>query len=388
MTPLTVGVMRETDRDEQRVALTPGDAAALSQSGHAVLVTAGAGAAAHFSDEAYAAAGAQVLPAADVWSRADVLVCVRPPDAASAASTPGPQPGQIVLGLLGLASAPAVLSWLASTGTTVVSFDGLPRTLSRAQSMDALTSQATVAGYKAVLVAAAAFGGLMPMLMTAAGTTRPARVLVLGAGVAGLQAIGTARRLGAVVRAYDVRPAAREEIASMGAAVVDPGREFNGATADGYARDLTGEERRMLPDALATHVAHADIVIATAQVPGRIPPLLVTDGAVKAMRPGSVVVDMAAGPLGGNVAGSRPRHTLTTDNGVIVIGADNLAASVPTAASTAYSRNVVALLRHLLADGRLREDPGDPIERGVVVARDGRITAPTTDPQEPKAEVQ
>jgi NAD(P) transhydrogenase subunit alpha len=194
-------------------------------------------------------------------------------------------------------------------------------------------------------------------------------VLVLGAGVAGLQAIGTARRLGAVVRGFDVRPAARDEIASLGAAVVDLG--FDGAGEGGYARELTDEERSSVPDALATHVAHSDIVITTAQVPGRVPPLLVSDEAVKAMEPGSVVVDLAAGPLGGNVADSRPGQTIRTDNGVTVVGAPDLAASVPTAASTAYSRNVLALLRHLLRDGRVHVDPDDPIARGVVAIRDG-----------------
>jgi len=366
MTSLFVGVVRETESEERRVALTPQDARALTAEGLRVLVTAGAGTAAHFPDEAYAAVGAEVLPADEVWACADVLVCVRPPDPAV---SPRPRAGQVLLGLLGLAAAPGVRTWLASTGATAVTFDGLPRTLSRAQSMDALTSQANVAGYKAVLVAASAFGGLMPMLITAAGTTRPARVLVLGAGVAGLQAIGTARRLGAVVRAFDVRPAARDDITSLGAAVVD--LEFDGAGEGGYARELTDEERHAVPEALATHVVHSDIVITTAQVPGRVPPLLVTDEAVKAMEPGSVVIDMAAGPLGGNVADSRPGQTIVTDNGVTVVGAPELAASVPTASSMAYSRNVVALLRHLVRDGRLEADPDDPIAHGVVAIRDG-----------------
>jgi NAD(P) transhydrogenase subunit alpha len=269
------------------------------------------------------------------------------------------------------------MALLAARGVTAVTVDGLPRTVSRAQSMDALTSQASVAGYKAVLVGATAFGGLMPMLITAAGTSRPARVLVLGAGVAGLQAIGTARRLGAVVRGFDVRPAARDEVASLGATFVDLGRDLGGAAGDGYARPLTDEERRALPELLAAEVARADIVITTAQVPGRRPPLLVSEEAVKAMAAGSVIVDLAAGPHGANAAGALAGQTVVTDNGVSIIGADNLPASVPVAASTAYSHNVSALLRHLIRDGRVVIDPEDEIQAGVVVIRDGQTTPVT-----------
>jgi NAD(P) transhydrogenase subunit alpha len=373
MSPLTAGVVREADVDECRVALVPADVGRLRQAGLAVLVESGAGRRASYGDEAYAAAGAEVLPPADLYPRCDVVVCVTAPDAGVLSSL---RAGSVVVGLLGLRGDRDRLRALADRDLTAVSFDGLPRTVSRAQSMDALTSQANVAGYKAVLVAANAFPRLLPMQMTAAGTNRPARVLVLGAGVAGLQAMGTARRMGAMVSAYDVRPAAREEIASVGARFLDLGGTFGGATDGGYARELTDEERRALPEALAPHVARADIVITTAQVPGRRPPLLVTDEAVKAMAAGSVVVDLAARADGGNVAVSRAGRTVTTDNGVTVIGAPNLPAAIPTAASEAYSRNVSALLRHLVPDGALRLDSSDEIQAGVVAVRDGRI-APT-----------
>jgi len=368
---LTVGVLREEATDERRVALVPGDIPRRREAGVAVLVEAGAGARAWFSDEAYAEGGAEVVGRVELCRLSDVVVCVGQPALEVLAQL---RPGQAVLGLLGLLASPARVAALAAQRLTAVSFDGLPRTASRAQGMDALTSQSNVAGYKAVLVAAAAFGRLLPMLITAAGTTRPARVLVLGAGVAGLQAIGTAKRLGAVVSAYDVRPSAREEVASMGAQFVTLGLAVDGAGEGGYARALAPEEQRALADALATPVGHADIVITTAQVPGRTPPLLVTDAAVKAMAPGSVIVDLAAGPHGGNVDGSRPGETFVTENGVTIVGAANLPSTVPTAASTGYSRNVSALLRHLVRDGALHLDPDDEIRAGVVIMRDGVLS--------------
>jgi NAD(P) transhydrogenase subunit alpha len=273
-------------------------------------------------------------------------------------------------------SDPAYARRLADLGVTAISLDGLPRMLSRAQEMDALTSQANVAGYKAVLVAAHAYRGYFPMLVTAAGTARPARVLVLGAGVAGLQAIGTARRLGAVVAAHDVRPESRAEIESVGATFLDLDTAAS-ETAGGYARALSVDEQRAQRDALAGHLSRFDVVITTAQVLGGQPPLIVDDEAIKGMAPGSVVVDLAAGPAGGNVAASRAGETVLTENGVTVIGADNLPATVPTAASAAYSRNLAALLSHLVRDGELVLDPTDEIQAGVLVTHAGRIVNPT-----------
>jgi H+-translocating NAD(P) transhydrogenase subunit alpha len=235
-----------------------------------------------------------------------------------------------------------------------------------------------VAGYKAALLAADLYGGYFPMLMTAAGTVRPASVLVLGASVAGLQAIGTARRLGALVTGYDVREAARADIASTGATVLDlaAGSDAAATGEGGYARELTAEEAARQQDAMSAAVARFDVVITTAQVPGRTPPVLVTAEALAAMRPGSVVVDLAASDLGGNVAGSAPEATVVTEQGVTVVGAGNLAAAVPRAASTAYARNIVALLSHLVRDGRLALDPDDEITAGVLVTHDGEVVHP------------
>jgi NAD(P) transhydrogenase subunit alpha len=243
--------------------------------------------------------------------------------------------------------------------------------------MDALASQANVAGYKAVIVAADTFGRFFPMLITAAGTSKPAEVLVLGIGVAGLQAIGTARRLGAVVRAYDVRPNTKEEARSLGAQFLDLTSVESGGGVGGYARALTGEEQAAQQAELTDHIVKHDIVT-TAQVPGRRPPLMVTAEAVSRMRPGSVIVDMAASALGGNVEVSQPDETVVTENGVTVVGAGNLASLMPTSASNAYSRNITALLMHLLKDGAVAIDLDDEIQAGVVITHGGDVVQPAT----------
>jgi NAD(P) transhydrogenase subunit alpha len=233
-----------------------------------------------------------------------------------------------------------------------------------------------VAGYKAVLMASAEYGGFFPLMITAAGTARPAKVLVLGTGVAGLQAIGTARRLGAMVTGYDVRPASRGEVESLGATFLELTSVKDASGEGGYARELTEAERQAQQDELASHIARHDVVITTAQVPGRRPPLLVTEEAVKAMRPGAVVVDMGASDLGGNVAGSAPGQSTVTGNGVTIIGASDLPSSVPTAASNAYSRNISALLLHMTSDGALKIDRDDEIQAGVVITHDGQVVHP------------
>jgi NAD(P) transhydrogenase subunit alpha len=368
MSELAVGVVRQDEAGERRVGLVPESVARLSALGLGTVVQAGAGAAAWFPDPEYVAAGATVVPDTGVYEQSDVVVCVRPPDPDRL------REGQLLVGLLQPLLDPGLARALAEAKVTAVSLDGLPRTLSRAQSMDALSSQANVAGYKAAVLAADRYGGYFPMLMTAAGTVRPATVLVLGAGVAGLQAIGTARRLGAVVTGYDVREAARTDIVSTGAAVL--ALEADAAGAGGYARELTAAEAARQQDAMRDAVARFDVVITTAQVPGRTPPVLVTAEALAAMRPGSVVVDLAASTLGGNVAGSIPETTLVTDGGVTVVGAGNLPAAVPRAASTAYARNVVALLAHLVKDGRPVLDPADQITAGVLVTHDGEVVHP------------
>lgn len=374
MATLNIGVVKERAPGERRVALTPDAVGRLTGAGYGVLVEPAAGLAARFPDSAYADAGAEVAPAADLYARADVVVCVGPPD------VPSLRPGQTVIGMLRTAGDPDLMADLSARGVTAVDFEGLPRTLSAGQSMDALTSQDNVAGYAAAVLAAHTYEGFFPLLVTAAGTVPPARVLVLGAGVAGLQAIGTARRLGAVVTGYDVRPAARAEVASLGAAFLELESVKSAAGSGGYARPLTEAEQRDQQDELAEHIAKQDVVITTARVRGHRPPLLVTDAAVKGMRPGSVVVDIAASPVGGNVAGSVPGETIVTENGVTVIGADNLPATMPGAASAAFARNVAALLGHLVRDGRVAIDLDDPIQAGVVVVHAGDAVQPAAAP--------
>ncbi len=370
---MKVAVVKESAPGERRVALVPETVQKLGQGGFEVLVERGAGDAAWFPDDAYTAAGATIAAADELYAAADVVLTVTRPE-------PGRlRAGQAVIGMLGPLTDPQLARALAERGVTAISLDGLPRTLSRTQGMDALSSQANVAGYKAALVAAEAYGRFFPLLITAAGTARPAKLLVLGAGVAGLQAIGTARRLGAQVSGYDVRPASKGEVESLGAAFIE--LSVSAAGEGGYARELTAAERDTQQAELAGHIARHDVIITTAQVPGRRPPLLVTADAVAAMAPGSVIVDMGSSSLGGNVAGSVPGQAVVTDNGVTVIGAENLAATVPTAASNAYSRNVSALLLALVGDddqGRkaLRIDTTDEIQAGVVVAHGGEVVHP------------
>lgn len=370
MKPLTVGVRKEDAPGERRVALVPEGVSRLTAAGLEMLAETDAGERAWFDNSAYADAGADIVAGDELYERADVVLSIGRVEARRLHS------GQALVGLLAPLLDPGYAADLAARGVTAISLDGIPRTLARAQAMDALTSQANIAGYKAVLVAANAFERYFPLLITAAGTAKPAEVLVLGAGVAGLQAIGTARRLGAVVRGYDVRPAARGAVESLGAAFVELGSVADGEGEGGYARALTDDEQQAQQRELAERVARHDVVITTAQVPGRRPPLLVNEEAVKAMRPGSVIVDLAASPFGGNVALSEPGRTIVTENGVSVIGADDLPARMPTAASNAYSRNMTALLLHLVRDGVLAIDPTDEIQAGVLVTHDGAVIHP------------
>ncbi len=370
---MKVAVIKETAPGERRVALVPEAVPKLTQAGLEVLVEAGAGDGAWFPDSAYSEAGATIVTTNDLFKTADVILTVTRLNQAQVANL---REGQAVIGMLAPLIDPQFAAELASRHVTAVSLDGLPRTLSRAQGMDALTSQANVAGYKAALIAAAAYGRFFPLLITAAGTARPAKLLVLGTGVAGLQAIGTARRLGAQVSGYDVRPASKGEVESLGATFIELTSVTSAAGEGGYARELTEDERAAQQAELTSHIARQDVVITTAQVPGRRPPLLVTEDAVKEMAPGSVIVDMGASPLGGNVAGSVPGETVVTGNGVTIIGADNLPSTVPTASSSAYSRNISALLLHMVADGALRIDTTDEIQAGVVVAHDGQVVHP------------
>jgi H+-translocating NAD(P) transhydrogenase subunit alpha len=370
---MKVSVVKETAPGERRVALVPEAVVKLRATGLDVLVESGAGEGAWLTDDAYAEAGASVVRRADALA-ADVVLMVGRPDAATVAAL---RPGQGVLGLLSPLTDPELVRSLAEAGVVALSMDMIPRTLPRAQPMDALSSQANIAGYKAALVAAAEFGRFFPLLITAAGTARPARVLVLGVGVAGLQAIGTARRLGALVSAYDVRPETRTEAESVGATFIELSSVGAASGEGGYARALTDDERVAQQQELASHIARHDVVITTAQVPGRRPPLLVTEDALKAMTAGSVIVDMGASALGGNVVGSVPGQTVVTEHGVTIIGASALPSSMSAAASAMYARNVSALLLYLIKDGELALDPDDELQAGVVITSGGAVVHPS-----------
>ncbi len=369
---MKVSVVKETASGERRVALVPEATVKLRAAGLDLLVESGAGAAAWLNDDAYAEAGASVVTRPEALS-ADVVLMVGKPDAAGVAAL---RPGQVIIGMLSPLTDPGLARSLAEAGVTALSMDMIPRTLPRAQPMDVLSSQANIAGYKAAVLGAAEYSRFFPLLITAAGTARPAKVLVLGTGVAGLQAIGTARRLGAVVSAYDVRPETKTEAESVGATFIELTSVGPATGEGGYARALTEEERVAQQHELAAHIARHDVVITTAQVPGRRPPLLVTDDAIKEMAAGSVIVDMGASQLGGNAAGSVPGQTVVTENGVTVIGAAGLPSTMPAAASAMYARNLSALLLYLVKDGELAFDLDDELQAGVIITRDGKVVHP------------
>jgi NAD(P) transhydrogenase subunit alpha len=352
---MRVGVVRETALGERRVALVPETAGKLAAAGFAIAVEHGAGDAASFPDAAYTEAGATL---GTPWE-ADVVVAVRRPDPALL------REGQLLVGFLDPLADRDGIEALASRGVIAFAMESIPR-ITRAQPMDALSSQATVGGYKAALLAAEHLPRFFPMLMTAAGTVPPAKVLVIGAGVAGLQAIATARRLGAVVTGFDVRPVVREQIESLGASWLDLG--VTGAEAEGgYARELTPEEMQAQQAALEQRIAEFDVVITTAAVPGRAAPKIIPASAVAAMRPGSVIVDLAA-ETGGNSELTVPGEVAVRE-GVTIVGLTNLPSTMPYHASMLYSRNVQALLLHLAPEGQLNLDWDDEITSGACVTR-------------------
>jgi NAD(P) transhydrogenase subunit alpha len=364
-----LAVATETRPGERRVALVPDVVKKLVAAGWEVVVQSGAGSEAAFSDAAYTSAGATVAPdAAATHAGAGLVVSVNAPDAQGAALVPQ---GAVVLSFFQAAQSAEALRALAGRGVTVFSFDLLPR-ISRAQGMDALSSQATVSGYRAGLTAAEHLAKFFPMFMTAAGTVPPAKVLVMGVGVAGLQSIATARRLGAVVKAYDVRAAAKEEAESLGATFLDLGVSAEGT--GGYARELSEEELDRQRAALASEVAASDVVITTAAVPGRAAPILVTEEMVDGMAEGAVVVDMAA-DSGGNCALTQA-GVVVDHHGVHIVGMANPPSGMPTHASFLYARNVANVLGLMGAEGALAPDWDDEIVAGMCVLRDGKAVAP------------
>ena len=363
---MRIAVPREQQQGEARVALVPESVKKLVAAGVEVGIESGAGARAGFLDADYEAAGASIMGRADLLPEADVIACVNRPEAADFARF---KQGAVVIGFLKPLDEPAALEPVIARKLTAFAVELVPRT-TRAQSMDALSSMATVAGYKAVLIAAARLPRMFPMLMTAAGTVPPAKVLVLGAGVAGLQAIATARRLGAVVEAYDVRAAAGQDVKSLGAKFleVDLGG-IETQDAGGYAKELSPEALQRGRDMVAKRAAVSDVVITTAQVPGRKAPLMLTEDAVNSMHPGSVIVDLAAS-TGGNVAYTKAGEDVE-HNGVTILGPLNLPATVPGHASQLYSRNLTSFMALINDKGTLKIDMNDDILKGACVAYQG-----------------
>ena len=372
---MKAGVLKETWPGERRVAVVPAALPAFAKAGLEVVVEAGAGLAAGFADEEYREKGAAIGTRDEVLSKSQLLLSVRSFSGAHDADAVARlEAGKVVVGFLDPLRLPDGVKTLAQRGATSFSLELLPR-ITRAQSMDALSSTATVVGYKAVLLAAEALPRMMPMLMTAAGTVTPARVFVIGAGVAGLQAIATAKRLGAVVEAYDVRPAVKEQILSLGGRFVELPLETESAEdKGGYAKAQDETFYRRQRELLQKVVAESDIVIGTAAVPGKKAPVLVTDEMVAGMRRGSVIVDLAA-EQGGNCESSRPGET-TVAHGVTVMAPLNLAATVPYHASQLYARNVATFVANLVKNGELQLDADDEIIRESMVTRGGEVVSP------------
>lgn len=370
---MRIAVAKEIEVGERRVALNPDTVARLVKQGLEVWVETGAGERSFFDDAAYAAAGATIISdPGQLWGETDVLLKVSPPQEREDGRSEIEllREGAVLISFLNPLGNPAVAQQLANRQITALSMELIPRT-TRAQSMDALSSQASLAGYKAVLIAAAALPKYFPMLTTAAGTIAPAKVFIMGAGVAGLQAIATARRLGAVVEAFDIRPAVKEEVQSLGAKFVEIKLDEETTAQGGYAKEISEASKQRTQEVLAEHVKNSDVVITTAQVPGKKAPLLVTAEMVAQMKPGSVIVDLAA-EQGGNCACTDPGRDIVW-NGVTIIGPINLPSSMPVHASQLYAKNLSSLLQLLIKDKALQVDFTDDIIDAACITHAGEI---------------
>jgi NAD(P) transhydrogenase subunit alpha len=367
---MIIGVPRETLAGETRVALVPGVIGLLTRDKHEVLVERGAGATAHVSDRELETAGAAtVASAAELYRKADIVFRVQPP----VNEAEQMKEGSAIIGYLAPLANPDMIRTLARRKITAFSMEYVPR-ISRAQSMDALSSMATIAGYKGVMIAAQELGKMFPLMMTAAGTVPPATVFILGAGVAGLQAIATAKRLGAKVEAFDPRPAVMEQVKSLGAHFVEMEMPADAETAGGYAKELSPEFIRKEMEAIAARLPKTNVVITTAQVFGKKAPVLITEEMVKLMHPGSVIVDIAA-EQGGNCALTEAGKTVVR-HGVTIVGPVNLPATVPSDASQMYARNLVTLFRHLYPKADAQPDFADEIAAGCCITRGGEVVHP------------
>ncbi len=374
---MKIAVPRETAEGETRVALTPQIAGQLVADGIEVLVQAGAGEASSNLDDAYKEAGATIVPdAAALYGQADVVLRVGRPSDEEIEML---KEGTVLIGTLGTLAKPELAQKLAKRGVTAISMDAIPR-ITRAQSMDTLSSQATVGGYKAVLMAAERLPKFFPLLTTAAGTIRPAKGIVMGAGVAGLMAIGTAKRLGAVVEATDVRPVVKEQVQSLGGTFIEvemtEEEKAKAETAGGYATEMSDDYKRRQAELIAERVKEADFVITTALIPGRPAPKLVTDEMVKSMKPGSVIIDMAA-EMGGNVEGTEPNKEVVKHD-VLIVGYTNLPATMPGSATQMYAKNLQTLIKHLVSDGKLELDFDDEITKGATITHGGKVVHEAT----------
>jgi NAD(P) transhydrogenase subunit alpha len=370
---MRIAVAKEIEVCERRVALVPDIVARLVKQGLEIWVEAGAGERAFFNDAAYEAAGATIIADSErLWSEADILLKVSPPQEREDGRSEIDllKEGSVLISFLNPLGNPVIAQKLAARKVTALSMEMIPRT-TRAQSMDALSSQASIAGYKAVLIAAASLPKYFPMLTTAAGTIAPAKIFIMGAGVAGLQAIATARRLGAVVEAFDIRPAVKEEVQSLGAKFVEIKLDEETTAAGGYAKEISEASKKRTQEVVTEHIKNADVVITTAQVPGKKAPLLVTEDMVKQMKPGSVIVDIAA-EQGGNCACTDPGRDIVA-HGVTIIGPINLPSSLPVHASQLYAKNLTSLMQLLIKDKAVEVNFADDIIDAACITHAGEI---------------